>query len=91
MKKFFTPVMMAAAILSYSQLCQAQFDDPACFSQCDTAYSSCIADVINLPEPRTYDEQHTLDACSQALGECQHSCEDTNSPSIPAPKQEDGK
>ena len=92
MKKTLAAVMMSAALLSLSHPSHAeQYDDPACFSQCDTAYNSCIAGVINLPEPRTFEEQQLLDTCRQTYGDCQHSCETANKPLDPPPKQEEGK
>jgi hypothetical protein len=91
MKKFFTVVIMSATLLPYSQLSYAgEYDDPKCFLVCDNNYNKCVANVINLPEPKTYEEQQTLDACQQIYGDCQHSCEDTTKPVENQQKQEEG-
>ena len=91
MKKIFTVVIMSAMLLPYSQLSHAvEYDDPHCYSACDDNYKKCVADVINNPEPRTYVEQQTLDACQQTLRECQHNCEETNKPLEDQQKKDDG-
>jgi len=87
MKKFFTVVIMSATLLPYSQLSYAE---PFCLSVCDDNYDKCVANVINLPEPRTYEEQETLQACYDTRGDCQHSCEDTNKPPENQQKQDEG-
>jgi hypothetical protein len=92
MKKLFAVVILSATLLPYSRLSYAeQYDDPQCFSACDDTYNKCIANVINLPEPRTAEEQQTLDVCQQTYGDCQHSCESTNKPLENQQKQEEGK
>ncbi len=59
-------------------------------AECDDNYKKCIADVINNPEPRTYVEQQTLDACQQTYGDCQHSCENSNKPQENQQEQKEG-
>ena len=86
MKKLFSVTLISAMLLPYSHLSQAE-----CMSVCDANYDSCIANVINLPEPRTYEEQEKLQSCYDTRGDCQHSCEDTNEPSVDPPKQEEAK
>ena len=91
MKKIFTIFIMSATLLLYSQLSHAgEYDDPHCFSVCDDNYKKCVADVINNPEPRTYVEQQTLDACQQTYGDCQHSCENSNKPQENQQEQKEG-
>jgi hypothetical protein len=91
MKKIFTIFIMSATLLPYGQLSHAgEYDDPHCFSVCDDNYKKCVADVINNPEPRTYAEQQTLDACQQTYGDCQHSCENSNKPQENQQEQKEG-
>ena len=92
MKKLLNVVFLTAALVLYCQFSHAeQYDDPKCFSVCDDNYNSCVAPVINNPEPRTYDEQQTLDACQQNHADCTHSCEDYNKPLEIKPKEEESK
>jgi hypothetical protein len=88
MLKILTFAIMLATILTYSQLSYA---DAKCRSVCYANYDKCVADVINQPEPRTYEEQQTLDECSQRRADCEHDCEDTSEPTEDQPKQEEGK
>jgi hypothetical protein len=91
MKKIFTIFIMSATLLLYGQLSHAgEYDDPHCFSVCDDNYKKCVADVINNPEPRTYVEQQTLDACQKIYGDCQHSCENSNKPQENQQEQKEG-
>jgi len=60
-------------------------------SACDDNYDSCVANVINLPEPRTFEEQEKLQSCYDARGECQHRCEDSDEPEVNQKAQEEAK
>ena len=89
MKKVIMAMMVPLTLLSGRQLSRAeQYDDPQCFAVCERNYDSCVADVINLPEPRTPQEQQKLDACRQTHDDCQHSCETSNKPVEDQPKQD---
>lgn len=89
-QSFLAGVLMAATLLLHSQFsCAEQYDDPQCFAKCEDNYNKCIAGVINLPEPRTAEEQQTLDTCQQTHGDCQHSCEESNKPYEAPTKEED--
>ena len=88
MHKLFNVVLISAALLSYSHLSYA---DAKCMQVCDDNYDSCVANVINLPEPRTYEEQQKLQSCYDTRGECQHSCEDGNEPVVNQQNQEEAK
>jgi len=82
--------VMTVTLLQCSNLSHAeQYDDPKCFEICGNNYNKCVADVINNPEPRTYVEQQTLDACHQTHSDCEHSCENTNMPLEDKQKQEE--
>jgi hypothetical protein len=88
MKNIITVFIMSAIFFSYSQLTYAS---AKCREVCDGNYDKCVASVINLPLPRTADEQDTLDACDDKRNVCYHSCEDTNEPTVDQPQQEEGK
>ena len=91
MKKIFIVAILLATLVPCIQLSYAeQYDDPQCFSVCDDNYKKCVADVINNPEPRTYVEQQTLDACQKIYGDCQHSCENSNKPQENQQEQKEG-
>ena len=88
MKKMITVLITSGIFLLYSQLSHA---DATCRSACYDSYDKCVANVINLPEPRTAEEQDILQACSDKRSECEHSCEDTSPPATDQQKQEEGK
>lgn len=88
MKKIFTVVIISATLLPYSQLSYA---DAKCRSVCNDNYDKCVADIINLPEPRTIEEQDTLQACQDKRSDCEHRCEDTTEPQDSQQKPEEGK
>ena len=67
------------------------YGDAKCRSVCNDNYDKCVANIINLPEPRTFEEQETLQACYDKRGDCEHSCEDPNEPTEDQQKQEEGK
>ena len=88
MKTLLMLLFISAIVLPYSRLSYA---DAKCRSVCYDSYDKCVADIINLPEPRTADEQDTLQACADKRNECEHSCEETNEPTSDQQKQEEAK
>jgi len=45
-----------------------------CNLVCDDKYNACAGDIINLPEPRTIEEQQKLDECDKIKNDCLHDC-----------------
>ena len=84
--KILSVIIMSATFLSY---CQFSYADANCKDICDNNYDKCVANIINLPEPRTYEEQEKLQECYDIRGNCQHSCEDTNEPAVIKQKEEE--
>jgi len=86
MKIVFVIIMVLFALVSGRQNSYANARQ-VCFEGCDSDYDKCVAPVINLPEPRTPEEQGVLDQCRQEHDTCQHGCEELSNQDE-APKQE---
>jgi hypothetical protein len=90
MKKVFI-IMMALFLLISGRQHSYAMTHSECYDICDSNNKKCAEPVINLPEPRTPEEQQLLDKCDDDHAACQHSCEDTGQPEKDEPKQEDNK
>jgi hypothetical protein len=90
MNKVFIIMMALFLLISGRQRSYAMTLDE-CLAVCDGNHENCVAPVVNLPQPRTPEEQQLLDKCNDARTACQYSCEDTNEPVRVEPKQEDNK
>jgi hypothetical protein len=90
MKKVFIFMMVLFLLITGRQLSYA-LTHSECYAVCNSNYDKCVESVINLPEPRTPEEQQVLDKCDDARSDCQHSCVDTSMPEKTEPKQEDNK
>jgi hypothetical protein len=90
MKKVFTIMMVLFSLISGRQLSYAMSHSD-CYDLCESNYNKCVANVINLPEPRTPEEQSVLDVCDDTHSACQHSCQESSTQQEDQPKQEDNK
>jgi hypothetical protein len=95
MKKVFIIMMGLFLLISGRQRSYAMTHQE-CYAQCDSDYDKCVAPVINLPEPRTPEEQSVLTTCDLARGDCQRDCQgspqqEDQPKQDDQPKQEDNK
>ena len=89
MKKVLIIMMVLFSLISGRQRSYAM-THAECYDLCDSNYNKCVAPVIDLPEPKTPEEQSVLITCDLARGDCQRDCHASPDQEDP-PKQEDNK
>ena len=77
MKKLLATLIMSFAFLSsnvYGEDSPKEDSPKPCVIVCDDKFEACAGDIINLPEPRTVEEQQKIDECDKIKNDCLHDC-----------------